>query len=67
MAAGPAIMYLTNTIFGAAFALIFMIRIDAKLTALSLVPMVMLPIVMIRMGGAIHRRFRSGGRNISAC
>jgi ATP-binding cassette subfamily B protein len=59
MAAGPAIMYLTNTIFGAAFALIFMFRIDAKLTALSLVPMVMLPIIMIRMGGAIHRRFEA--------
>ena len=34
MAAGPAIMYLTNTIFGAAFALVFMLRIDARLTAL---------------------------------
>ena len=59
MAAGPAIMYLTNTIFGAAFALVFMLRIDARLTALSLVPMVMLPIIMIRMGGAIHRRFEA--------
>ena len=57
MAAGPAIMYLTNTIFGAAFALVFMLRIDAGLTALALVPMVMLPVIMIRMGGAIHRRF----------
>ncbi|MEO8337447.1 MAG: ABC transporter transmembrane domain-containing protein, partial [bacterium] len=44
MAAGPAIMYLTNTIFGATFALIFMLRIDVKLTALALVPMIMLPI-----------------------
>ncbi|MEO8621618.1 MAG: ABC transporter ATP-binding protein [bacterium] len=59
MAAGPAIMYLTNTIFGAAFALVFMLRIDARLTALSLVPMIMLPIIMIRMGGAIHRRFEA--------
>jgi ATP-binding cassette subfamily B protein len=59
MAAGPAIMYLTNTIFGAAFALVFMLRIDVRLTALSLVPMVMLPIIMIRMGGAIHRRFEA--------
>src|SRR4029077_7216385 len=30
MAAGPAIMYLTNTIFGATFALVFMLRIDVK-------------------------------------
>jgi ATP-binding cassette subfamily B protein len=59
MAAGPAIMYLTNTIFGATFALVFMLRIDVKLTALALVPMIMLPIIMIRMGGAIHRRFEA--------
>jgi ATP-binding cassette subfamily B protein len=59
MAAGPAIMYLTNTIFGATFALFFMLRIDVKLTALALVPMIMLPIIMIRMGGAIHRRFEA--------
>ena len=59
MAAGPAIMYLTNTIFGATFALVFMLRIDTKLTLLALVPMIMLPIIMIRMGGAIHRRFEA--------
>jgi len=59
MAAGPAIMYLTNTIFGAAFALVFMLRIDARLTGLSLIPMVLLPVIMIRMGGAIHRRFEA--------
>ena len=59
MAVGPAVMYLTSTIFGATFALVFMLRIDTRLTALSLVPMVMLPIIMIRMGGAIHRRFEA--------
>jgi ATP-binding cassette subfamily B multidrug efflux pump len=59
MAAGPAIMYLTNTIFGAAFALVFMLRIDVRLTLLSLIPMVLLPVIMIRMGGAIHRRFEA--------
>jgi ATP-binding cassette subfamily B protein len=59
MAAGPAIMYLTSTIFGAAFALVFMLRIDVRLTLLALLPMVMLPVVMIRMGGAIHRRFEA--------
>ncbi|MDQ2667305.1 MAG: ABC transporter ATP-binding protein/permease [Gemmatimonadota bacterium] len=59
MAAGPAIMYLTNTIFGAAFALIFMLRIDVRLTGLALIPMVMLPVIMIKMGGAIHRRFEA--------
>lgn len=59
MAAGPAIMYLTNTIFGAAFALVFMLRIDARLTGLSLIPMVLLPVITIRIGGAIHRRFEA--------
>ncbi len=59
MAAGPAIMYLTNTIFGATFALVFMVHIDARLTLLALIPMALLPIIMIRMGGAIHRRFEA--------
>lgn len=66
MAAGPAIMYLTNTIFGGAFALVFMLRIDAKLTVLALLPMALLPVVMIRMGGAIHRRFESVQEQFSA-
>ncbi|MEP6619200.1 MAG: ABC transporter ATP-binding protein [bacterium] len=59
MAAGPAIMYLTNTIFGAAFALVFMLRIDVRLTVLALLPMLMIPAVMIPMGNAIHRRFEA--------
>ncbi len=57
MAAGPAIMYLTSTVFGATFALVFMLRIDVTLTALALIPMIMLPVIMIRTGAAIHRRF----------
>jgi ATP-binding cassette subfamily B protein len=59
MAAGPAIMYLTNTIFGAAFALVFMLRIDVKLTLLALLPMVLLPVATIKLGTAIHRRFEA--------
>lgn len=66
MAAGPAIMYLTNTIFGATFALIFMIRIDGRLTALALIPMILLPVIMIRMGGAIHRRFEAVQEHFSS-
>ena len=58
-AAGPAIMYLTNTIFGGAFALVFMLRIDVRLTLLALVPMLLLPVVMIWLGGAIHTRFEA--------
>jgi ATP-binding cassette, subfamily B, multidrug efflux pump len=58
-AAGPAIMYLTNTIFGGAFALVFMLRIDGRLTLLALLPMAMLPLVMIKLGGMIHQRFEA--------
>ncbi len=59
MAAGPAIMYLTNTIFGGAFALIFMLHIDVTLTLLALLPMAMLPVVMIKLGGLVHTRFEA--------
>ncbi len=57
MAAGPAVMYLMNTIAGAVFALAFMLRIDPMLTLLALLPMVALPILTTWLGGAIHRRF----------
>ena len=66
MAAGPAIMYLTNTIFGGAFALVFMLRIDGRLTALALLPMLLLPIMTIKLGAAIHRRFESVQEEFSA-
>jgi ATP-binding cassette subfamily B protein len=66
MAAGPAIMYLTNTIFGGAFALVFMLRIDVRLTLLSLLPMAMLPLVMIKLGGLIHTRFEAVQEHFSA-
>jgi ATP-binding cassette, subfamily B, multidrug efflux pump len=59
MAAGPAIMYLTNTIVGGIFALAFMLRIDVTLTSLALLPMALLPPVIARMGRAIHGRFEA--------
>ena len=59
MAAGPAIMYLVNTIAGALFALGFMLRIDVLLTVLALLPMIALPAITAYLGGAIHRRFES--------
>jgi ATP-binding cassette subfamily B protein len=59
MAAGPAIMYLTNTVVGSIFALVFMVRIDARLAGLALLPMVLLPVIMVRMGRAVHERFES--------
>ncbi|HUR91407.1 MAG TPA: ABC transporter ATP-binding protein [Gemmatimonadaceae bacterium] len=59
MAAGPAVMYLTNTVFGGIFAIAFMLRINPVLTALALLPMILLPVIGIRMGKALHDRFES--------
>jgi ATP-binding cassette subfamily B multidrug efflux pump len=57
MAVGPAVMYLTNTIFGGLFALGFMVAISPRLTGLALIPMVLLPVVMFRLGKVTHDRF----------
>ncbi len=59
MAVGPAVMYLANTITGGLFALYFMLRIDVKLTVLALLPLLVLPVLTIRMGKAIHDRFEA--------
>ena len=59
MAVGPAVMYLANTITGALFALFFMLRIDVKLTLLALAPLLVLPVLTMRMGKAIHDRFEA--------
>src|SRR5579859_6703592 len=59
MAAGPAIMYLTNTIAGGLFALAFMVRIDLRLTAIALASMVLLPVMTISLGRRIHQRFEA--------
>src|SRR5688572_23722312 len=59
MAAGPAIMYLMNTIAGAVFSLVFMLRIDLLLTLLALLPMIALPVITTYLGGLVHRRFDS--------
>jgi ATP-binding cassette subfamily B protein len=57
LSVGPAVMYLTNTIFGGLFALSFMFAISPRLTLIALLPMVPLPFVMFRLGRAIHQRF----------
>lgn len=59
MAVGPAVMYLANTITGGLFALYFMLLIDVRLTLLALLPMIVLPVLTIRMGNAIHDRFEA--------
>lgn len=57
MAAGPAVMYLTNTVCGALFALGYMMAISPRLTLLALLPMAPLPWVMWTLGKATHDRF----------
>ena len=59
MVAGPAIMYLVNTIASGLFALMFMLRIDPLLTVIALLPMLALPIITARLGSAIHQRFEA--------
>ena len=59
MAAGPAVMYLASTVFGGIFALWFMLRIDARLTGIALLPMIFLPIAATVLGREIHRRFEA--------
>ncbi|HVT41003.1 MAG TPA: ABC transporter ATP-binding protein [Gemmatimonadaceae bacterium] len=59
MAAGPAIMYLTNTLFGGVIALAFMLQISPQLTALALMPMILLPIVTLKLGNVVHDRFEA--------
>ena len=58
-AAGPAIMYFTNTVAGGLFALYFMLRIDGRLTLLALAPMILLPALTVWLGRAIHMRFEA--------
>ena len=58
-AVGPAIMYLTNTVAGGVFALYFMLRIDGRLTLFALAPMILLPLLTLWLGRAIHTRFEA--------
>ena len=57
MAAGPAIMYAVNTTVIFIFALALMLWISPLLTAVSLIPMVTLPPIVLGFGKIIHERF----------
>jgi ATP-binding cassette subfamily B multidrug efflux pump len=59
MAAGPAIMYLVQTTSGGLFAMGFMLYINPTLTGIALLPMVLLPVLMVRFGRIIHERFEA--------
>lgn len=66
MVAGPAIMYLTDTITRAAIAIPLMSRINWRLTALGLLPLSAVPVLMVVLGRAVHRRFEAIQEQFSA-
>ena len=59
MAAGPAIMYLTETVSRTLVAVPLMARIDGHLAALGLTPLALMPASMLLLGRTIHRRFEA--------
>jgi ATP-binding cassette subfamily B multidrug efflux pump len=56
MVAGPALMYLVDTIMRALLIAPAMMGISPRLTLLALIPLVGLPIAMVSLGQVIHRR-----------
>lgn len=58
-AVGPAIMYAVNTLVMSAFVLTLMLWISPRLTALALLPMLLLPPTVLWFGRIIHRRFQT--------
>ena len=56
-AVGPAVMYAVNTTVMSAFTLTLMALTSPRLTALVLLPMLLLPPAVLGFGRIIHRRF----------
>ncbi len=56
MVAGPALMYLVDTIIRAALIVPAMVHISPLLTGIALLPLVALPVAMASLGQMIHRR-----------
>ncbi len=56
MVAGPAAMYLSDTLVRAAMVLPYLLHINPLLAGIALLPLVALPIGMLTFGAAIHRR-----------
>src|SRR5712692_5075414 len=56
MVAGPALMYLVDTIIRAALIVPAMLHISPLLTGLALLPLIGLPVAMVFLGQLIHRR-----------
>ncbi|TVP74455.1 MAG: ABC transporter ATP-binding protein, partial [Gemmatimonadales bacterium] len=58
-AVGPAVMYAVNTVVMTVFVLSLMLWISPRLTALALLPMLLLPPSVLWFGRVIHRRFQT--------
>lgn len=56
MVAGPAVMYLSDTLFRAVMVMPKLLHINPHLTGIALLPLIGLPIGMVVFGRAIHRR-----------
>ncbi|MEP6573811.1 MAG: ABC transporter ATP-binding protein, partial [Gemmatimonadota bacterium] len=56
MVAGPAIMYLSDTVTRSLLILPYMLHISPRLTGMALMPLILLPLVMVIFGRAIHQR-----------
>jgi ATP-binding cassette subfamily B multidrug efflux pump len=56
---GPGIMYLGNTIATFILAVALMLRIDARLTLLSLIPLPILSFTVARLGAQLHHHYEA--------
>lgn len=56
MVAGPAVMYLSDTVVRAALVLPYLLHISPRLALAALLPLILLPIGMVFFGHAIHNR-----------
>jgi len=56
MVAGPALMYLVDTSIRTLLIAPAMATISPRLTALAFLPLLGLPVIMISLGGLVHRR-----------
>jgi ATP-binding cassette subfamily B protein len=57
MAVGPAVMYTVNTTVTFVFAMALMLWISPRLTLYAIIPMILLPVIVLRFGRVIHKRF----------
>ena len=56
MVAGPALMYLVDTSIRTLLIAPAMVAISPRLTLLAFVPLLGLPVIMVSLGGLVHRR-----------